>query len=172
MLVCKKCGKMRCSSRERGLFLGMWRSKWRMCTPQTSFSTQPRLCYSAPAPTCGRGSDLFIYASSGCCSCISVSAALQILSVRGFNRSYCKDRALCLSLHFQLLLCFTCSPEPQCVTRPHCYHALICNLNPKCRIFSFPNSTASTQDSAVIRRSPSFSGLCHSRPVSRSLPLE
>lgn len=84
----------------------------------------------------------------------------------------CKDRALCLSHLLRLLLCFTYSPEPQCATRPHCYHTLICNLNPKCCISSFSVSTVSTHDSAVISRSPklgSFSGLCHSRRISASL---
>lgn len=74
-------------SRERGLFPGMLGSKWRMCTLQTSFYPQLQLSYSVPALTCRRSSDLFIYTSSWCCSCISISAALQILSVRGFNRS-------------------------------------------------------------------------------------
>lgn len=66
--------------------------------------------------------DLFISTSLGCCGCISISTMLQILSVRGFNKSQpyspfsnCKDRPVCLSHHFQLLLDFTYSPEPQCV---------------------------------------------------------
>lgn len=94
---------------------------------------------------------------------------LQAVNAGGFNKSQphsnYKDRALCLSHHFQLLLCLTYSPKPQCVTLPHCYHTLICNLNPKCCIFSFPNSTVSTPESTVNRCSPkcsSFSGLCHS----------
>lgn len=46
----------------------------RMCSLQTSSFTKLHLCYSVPAPTCWRGSDLFICASSGCCCCISFSA--------------------------------------------------------------------------------------------------
>lgn len=158
-------------SRERGLFSGMSGSKWRMCTVQTSFFTPLQLCYSLSAPTCGRGCDLFISASSGCCSCISIFAALQIVSVRGFNRSQLYSPLLTVNLrlshHFQLLLCLTYSLSHSVLTQLHCYHVLICNLNPKCCIFSFSNSTVSTQHSAVISPSTkrsSFSGLCRSRP--------
>lgn len=116
---------------------------------------------SAPAPTCGSGADLFISASSWCCSRISISAAHRTLSVGGFNRSQlysplptvktepCAYHTICSSCYVS-----PSAPWPQCVTRPHCYHALICNLNPECCIFSFPNSTVSTQDSAVISCSP------------------
>lgn len=153
---------------ERGVCFQECRgSKWRMCTLETSYFPQLQLCNSVPALTCGRGSNLFICASSWCCSRISVSAAFQILSVWGFNWSQpysplpTVKTALCLSHRFQLWLCFTCSPEPQCVTRPHCYHALICNPNPKCCIFiSFPNSTVPTKDSAVISCSPVYFLAC------------
>lgn len=102
-----------------------------------SFSFLPLQGAASPSPQCSR---------------LSVLEALIGLSLPN-----CKDRVLRLSHHFQLLLCFTYSPGPQCVTRPHCYHALICNLNPKCCIFSFPHSTVSTQDSAVISRSTKYS---------------
>lgn len=142
---------------------------------QTSFFRSAPLCSGSVTVyllrTGRRGCDLFICASSGCCSCVSIFAALQIFSVRGFNRSQLYSPLLtvnlCLSHQFQLLLCFTYSLSHSVLTRPHCYHALICNLNPKCCIFSFSNSTVSTQRSAVISPSTkrsSFSGLCRSRP--------
>lgn len=52
------------------------------CGPPFSLSSR-----STSTATCGTGSDLFISTSSGCCGRISISAALQALSVRGFNRS-------------------------------------------------------------------------------------
>lgn len=85
------------------------------------------------------------------------SPSLQRSSFTVLEASDCKDRALCLSHHFQDLLCCTYSPEPQCVTQLHCYHTLICNLNPQLCIFSFPSSTVSTRDSAVICCSPKCS---------------
>lgn len=142
-------------SREKGLFPGMLGLKWRMCTLQTSFF------HSTPALLQCTHSDLRErLALFHSCLFWVLQLHLRLSSSSGFSvlealiglsctRSlpHWKDRAVCLSHHFQLVLSFTSSPKAQCVTRPHCYHALICNLNPKWRIFfisklhSFPHKT-------------------------------
>lgn len=81
--------------------------------------------------------DLFIFASLGCCGCTSIYTVLQILSLRGFNKSQpCKERAVFLSHHSQLLLDFTYSPEPQCVHG----HIVISSVTtiPNAVFFHFP----------------------------------
>lgn len=179
VLVCRKCGKMRCGECREGFVSRNAGVKVENVHPaDLLFPSAPALLQCTRSDLWGDPWIFFISASSGCCSCISISTALQIVVVLealiGLSLPSCKNIVLRLSHHFQLLLCFTYSPEPQRVTRPHCYHTLICNLNPKCCIFSFPHSTVSTQDSAVISRSTkysSFSGLCHSHRH-LCLPLE
>lgn len=156
-------------------------SKWRMCTLQTSFFTQLQLCNSVPAPICGRGSDHFIYASSGCCSCISIAAVLQILGVRGFNRSQPNSPFLTAktepcAYHTISSSCYVSTTAPShSVQHGHIVIALSSVTSiPNAVFSSFPNSAVSTHDSTVISCSPkcsSFSGLGHSRPY-LCLPLE
>lgn len=164
---------MRCGEQSEGFVFRNVRVKVEnvRCADLIFLRSAPALLQSTCSEPAGEAAIFSFVPLQGAAVASPIFAALQIFSVRGFNRSQLYSPLLtvnlCLSHHFQLLLCFTYSLSHSVLTRPHCYHALICNLNPKCWIFSFSNSTVSTQRSAVISPSTkrsSFSGLCRSRP--------
>lgn len=108
--------------------------------PASSFFTQLRLRYSAPASTCGRFFHFGLFRVQPLHLRLRGAPHSQRRRLSGVSVRLClssrSDGAVCLSLHSQLLLDFTYSPEPHCVHG----HVVISSLTsiPNTIFFHFP----------------------------------
>lgn len=102
---------------------------------ENAHPASPALNLAAAAPTWRKGSDLFIYSSSGCSAYSTCSLFTALISLNQTLALSLERHSLALITTTTAMFSFTYTPEPQCGTLLQCYQAPICNLNPKCCTF-------------------------------------